>query len=93
MVERRQEAYGFNLRGLGTCSRSKNFTGGRFSSASHRNDSLLVADCIDADVKKVLEYLVHILYPKRPTYCTLFLAGTIMDSYYEERKVAWGKVI
>ena len=44
-------------------------------------------DCKDPRVKRVLEFLVPLLYPEEPTRVTITVGNTIFGALSEERPV------
>ena len=91
--EQWREAYNFKRSGSVIYFRTENFVGGRFSQKRDSKDVYIMEDCIDPRARRVLEYIVPIVYSERPTRCTTSLVVTILGSYFTERKVALEKVI
>lgn len=85
--------YDFAANGEGMCSRGESFIEGRFRNKPDPKDGLTVADCTDVGTRRVLEFLVPIFYPERPSKTTNMLASTIIGSYIGKRRVAWGRVL
>ena len=56
-------------------------------------DGYAVADCKDPRVKRVLEFLVPLLYPEKPTRVTITVGNTIFGALSGERPVDWGIVV
>ena len=56
-------------------------------------DGYAVADCKDPRIKRVLEFLVPLLYPKKPTRVTIMVGNTIFEALSGERPVDWGIVV
>ena len=50
-------------------------------------------DCKDPRVKRVLEFLVPLLYPEKPTRVTITVGNTIFGALSGERPVDWGIVV
>ena len=59
-----REAYGFGTRGEGFVSRTVKFIGRKFWNAANPMDGFAIADCEDSRAKRVLEFLIPILYPE-----------------------------
>ena len=88
-----QEAYGFSAREEGFASRTDRFIGGKFRNAANPKDGFAIADCEDSRAKRVMEFLIPILYPEKPTRVTVTVGNTIFDALLDERKVDWGIVL
>src|SRR5664279_1579694 len=86
------KVYGFPKKGSGLASRTDKFTVGKFRNAAHSKEGYAISDCLDARQKRVLEFLIPILYPEKPTQVTVTVANTIFGAF-EGRPVSWGKVI
>ena len=56
-------------------------------------DGYAVVDCKDPRVKRVLEFLVPLLYPEKPTRVTITVGNTIFGALSGERPVDWGIVL
>ena len=89
-AERWREAYGFSTGGEGFASRTDKFIGGKFQNAANPKDGFAIADCEDSRAKRVLEFLIPILYPEKPTRVTVTVGNTIFGALLGERKVDWG---
>ena len=85
-----REAYGFNIGGEGFASRSGKFIGGKFRNAANPKDGFAIADCEDSRAKRVLEFLIPILYLDKPTRVTVTVGNTIFGALLGKRKVDWG---
>ena len=87
-----REAYGFGTGGEGFASRTDKFIGGKFRNAANPKDGFAIADCKDSRAKRVLEFLIPILYPEKPTRMTVTVGvgNTIFGALLGERKVDWG---
>ena len=79
-VGRWREAYGFSTRGEGFASRTDKFIGGKFWNAANPKDGFAIVDCKDSRAKRVLEFLIPILYPEKPTQVkvTVTVGNTIL---------------
>ena len=89
-ARRWREAYGFSAGGEGFASRTDKFIGGKFRNAANPKDGFAIADCKDSRAKRVLEFLVPILYPEKPTRVTMTIGNTIFGALLGEWKVDWG---
>ena len=88
-----RKVYGFGQGGEGMASRTDRFIDGMFSSRVNPKDGYAVADCKDPRVKRVLEFLVPLLYPEKPTRVTITVGNTIFGALSGEKLVDWGIVV
>ena len=88
--EKLREAYGFDVGGEGFASRTDKFIGGKFRNAANPKDGFAIADCEDSKAKRVLEFLIPILYPEKPTRVTVTVGNTISGALLGERRVDGG---
>ena len=73
--------------------RTDRFIDGMFSGRVNPKDGYAVVDCKDPRVKRVLEFLVPLLYPEKPTRVTITVGNTIFGALFGERPVDWGIVV
>ena len=92
-AERWREAYGFSTGGEGFASRTDKFIGGKFRNTANPKDGFAIANYEDSRAKRVLEFLIPILYPEKPTRVTVTVRNTIFGALLDERKVDWGVVL
>ena len=83
-MEKWREAYGFDMGGEGFASRTDKFIGGKFWNPVNPKDGFAIADCEDARVKRVMKFLIPILYPKKPTCVTVTLGNIIFGALLGE---------
>ena len=88
-----RKVYGFGREGEGMASRTDRFIDGMFSGRVNPKDGYAVVDCKDPRVKRVLEFLVPLLYPEKPTRVTIIVGNTIFGALSGERPVDWGIVV
>ena len=88
-----RKVYGFERGGEGMASRTDWYIDGMFSGRVNPKDGYAVADCKDPRVKRVLEFLVPLLYPEKPTRVTIMVGNTIFGALSGERPVDWGVVV
>ena len=65
----------------------------KFSTSINPKDGHAVADCVDPRERRVLEFVIPILYPEKPTWITVTLDNTIFGALSGTRKVNWDLVI
>ena len=92
-VKEWRKVYGFGRGGEGMASRTDRFIDGMFSGRVNPKDGYAVADCKDPRVKRVLEFLVPLLYPEKPTRVTITVGNTIFGALSGERPVDWGILV
>ena len=85
-----REAYGFSAEGDGFASKTDKFIGGKFRNATNPKDGFAIANCKDSRAKRVLEFLIPILYLEKPTRVTVTVGNTIFGALLGEQKVDWG---
>ena len=56
-------------------------------------DGYVVVDCKEPRARRVLEFLVPLLYPEKPTRVTITVGNTIFGALSRERPVDWGVVV
>ena len=88
-----RKVYGFGRGREGMASRTDRYIDGMFSNRVNPKDRYAVADCKDPRVKRVLEFLVPLLYPEKPTRVTITVGNTIFGALSGERPVDWGIVV
>ena len=88
-----RKVYSFERGGEGMASRTDRFIDGMFSGKVNPKDGYAVADCRDPRVRRLLEFLVPLLYPEKPTRVTITVGNTIFGALSGERPVDWGVVV
>ena len=88
-----RKVYSFGRGGEGMASQIDRYIDGMFSGRVNPKDGYVVADCKDPRVKRVLEFLVPLLYPEKPTRVTIMVGNTIFEALSGERPVDWGVVV
>ena len=84
-----RKVYGFGREGEGEgmASQTDRFIDGIFSGHVNPKDGYAVVDYKDPRVKRVLEFLVPLLYPEKPTRVTITVGNTIFGALSGERPV------
>ena len=88
-----RKVYGFGRGGEGMASQTDRFIDGMFSDRVNPKDGYAVVDCKDPRVKRVLEFLVPLLYPEKPTRVTITVGNTVFGALSGERPVDLGIVV
>ena len=73
--------------------RMDRFIDGKFSARVNPKDGFAVLECKDNRARRVLEFLVPILYLEKPTRATIMVGNTIFGALLGKRPVDWGIVI
>ena len=84
------EFYSFLKEGKGQVFRTDKFVDGKFSTPINPKDGHAVVDCVDPREKRVLKFIIPILYLEKPTRITMTVANTIFGALSGIRKVGWG---
>ena len=87
------EVYSFQKEGRGLESRTDKYVDGKFSILINPKDGHAVAVCIDPREKRVLEFVVSILYLEKPSQVIVTVGNTIFGALFGVRKVSWEYVI
>ena len=74
-------------------SRTDRFIEGKFSAQVNPKDGIVLSECKEARARKVLEFLVPLLYPEKPIRVTITIGNTILGALSGERPVDWGAVL
>ena len=69
------------------------FVDGKFSTNINPKDGYTVVDCIDPRERRVLEFIVLILYLEKPIWITMTVANMIFGALSRIRKVNWDLVM
>ena len=88
-----RKVYGFAREGEGMASRTDRFIDDKFSARVNPKDGFVVSECKEARARRVLEFLVPLLYPEKPTRMTITMGNTIFKAISKERPVDWGQVV
>ena len=81
------KVYGFGRGGEGMASRTDQFIDGMFSGHVNPKDGYVVVDCKDPRARRVLEFLVPLQYPEKPTRVTITVGNTIFGALSGERLI------
>ena len=69
------------------------YVDGKFSIQINPKDGYIIADCVDPRERRVLEFVVLIIYLEKPNRITVMVANTIFGALNGVRKVSWGLVM
>ena len=87
-----REVYNFQPGGSGLAHRTDLYVEGKFRNDADPKDGFLVRDCRDSRERRLLEFLVPIVHPDKPTRVTRTIGNTIFGALSRDRPVDWGKV-
>ena len=87
-----REVYDFPPRGCGMANRTDLYIDGKFRTEADPKDGFPVRDYRDARERRLLEFLVPIVHPDKPTRVTRTIGNTIFGALSEDKPVDWGKV-
>ena len=82
-----REVYNFLPGGGGMANRTDKYVEGKFLHEVDPKDGFPVRECKDAREHRLLEFLVSILHPDKPTRVTRTLGNTIFGAISGERSV------
>ena len=78
------EVYGFLKEGRMVARRTDRWINNKFRSPINSKDGHSIDDCKDPRERKVLEFVVPIIYPEKPKQVTKVVGNTIFGSLSEE---------
>ena len=81
------DTYDFVQHGLGWAARTDEFIWDRFVEKIHRNDGYSVEDCKDPRERRVLAFLIPILYPIKMDRVTVTVGNTTFGALAGQREV------
>ena len=87
------KVYSFVKEDVEMASRTDWFIDSKFSARVNPKDGFAIADCKEARARRVLEFLVPLLYPEKPTRVTITVGNTTFGALSGERPVDWGLVV
>ena len=86
------ETYGFPSGGAGLANRMDGYIEGRFIHQVGPKDGNAVEDCRNDRQRRMLEFLVLIVHPDKPTRVTITIGNTMFGALDGGREVDWGVV-
>ena len=66
---------------------------GKFANPPHPKDGYPLPECKDPRARRMLEFVVPILYSKKPARVTVMIGNTIFGAYTGEREVDWTLIL
>ena len=82
-----KETYRFKPKGYGWASETNKYIVSQFCNPINPKDGYGMSDCEDFRAKHVLEFLVPILYPAKPTRVTVTVGNTLFGALLGDRLV------
>ena len=73
--------------------RTETWVDDKFKTSINLKDGHVISDCIDLREKRVLEFVILILYPEKLNMVTKEVGNTVFDAMSGEYKVSWRQVI
>ena len=65
----------------------------KFETTINPKDGHAVSDCIDPRERRVFEFVIPILYPKKPNRVTKEVGNIVFRALSREYKISWGHVL
>ena len=87
-----REVYDFQPGGCGMANRTDLYIEDKFRNEVDPKDRFLVRECRDPRERRLLEFLVPIVHPDKPTRVTRTIGNTIFGGLSGERPVDWAKI-
>ena len=87
-----RDTYEFPSGGAGLANRTDGYIKGRFMHHVDPKDGYARGDCRNARQRRILEFIVLIVHPDKPTQVTITLGNTIFGALDGGREVDWGLV-
>ena len=73
--------------------RTEKWVDGKFKTTINPKDGYTVSDCIDPRERRVLGFVIPILYLEKPNRVTKEVGNTVFGALSGEYKVSWGQVL
>jgi hypothetical protein len=88
-----KEVYNFSKGGGGMAGRKDEYMKDCFRALPNPKDGYAIEDCTDVRHRRVLAFLVPILYLEKPNRVTVTMGNTIFGALNGGRKVNWARII
>jgi hypothetical protein len=88
-----REVYRFSKGGVGLAGRKDEFVKGIFKELPNPKDGYAIEDCKDPRHKRLLAFLIPIVYPEKPNRITVTWGNTIFGALSGSRRVNWARVM
>jgi hypothetical protein len=80
-------------KGEGWASRKDTFFVGKFRAKQDPKDGFYLVDCRNPRERRVIEFLLPVLYPEKPKRLSITMANTIFGALSKKRPVNWRRLI
>ena len=87
-----REVYDFQPRRSILAHQTDLYIEGKFQNDPDPKDGFLVRECRDSRERRLLEFVVPIVHPDKPTRVTRTIGNTIFGAIRGERPVDWAKI-
>ena len=87
-----REVYNFQPGRSGLANRTDLYIEGKFRNDADPKDGFPIRDCMDPRERRLLEFIVPIVHPDKPTRVTRTIGNTIFGALSGDRPVDWSKV-
>ena len=87
------EVYGFKKEGQTVAGRTNRWINGKLRSPINSKDGHTINDCVNTWKRRILEFIVPIIYLEKPKQVSKVVGNTIFGSLSGKYKVNWGQVI
>ena len=87
------EIYGFRKEGRKQAGRTKKWVDGKFETTINPKDGHVVSDCIDPRERRILEFVIPILYLEKPNRVINEVGNTVFGALSGEYKISWDQVL
>ena len=84
--------YNFRNGGSGLGSQYNNFVEGKFSHMVDPKDGYLISDYMDAQKHRLLEFIIPIIHPDKPTRVTITIGNTIFRALDGGHSMDWSVI-
>ena len=88
-----RKVYNFSFRGEGMATQGKKYAEGKFANPPHPKDDYFLPKCKDSRARRMLEFVIPIFYPEKPSRVTVMVGNTMFGVYMGKRKVDWALVM
>ena len=87
------EVYSFWKEGRMRARRTNKWIDNKFDSSINSKDGYAISDCVDPRERRILEFVVPILYSEKSDRVSKEIGNTIFGALAREYKVNWGQII
>ena len=88
-----RKVYGFPIQREGMAMRGEKYVEGKFVNPPHPKDGYPLPELKDSRARRMLEFVVPILYLEKLARVMVTVGNTIFEAYTREREVDWALVM